>query len=134
MKNLFLIWMLNIILTNCTYASTPLWTFTPLTPTTISIRPLEVKFIDYLITNQSSITHTLSIQEYAFPVVTSGEFNCGSLFTLQPNQSCILSFYIHGLPVDSSYRGGPVLCESGSQDLCYRPSEQDILTVIYKRI
>jgi len=134
MKKFFLIWIFNVILTNNLYASTPLWIFTPLTPTTISIDAFEIKFIDYLITNKSSITHNISIQPFPFKVIDAGPFSCGEEFTLEPNKSCVLSFIVRGQFLKNSFRGGPVLCETGIPELCYKPSQKDILTVIFAGI
>lgn len=131
MKKCILIWLLNIMCINCTFASTPLWTFQPLTPTTVSITPYSIVNVDYLVTNQSSETHTIAIQPFPFEITKVDPLSCGSVFTLEPNKSCILNVLIKGFLVSDSFRGGPVLCEDGTQVLCYIPSKENILTVIF---
>lgn len=131
MKKHILLTILILSLTNGVLAATPVWTFTPLSPTTISIDPFQIKNIDYLITNQSSISHTIAIQPYPFEITNLGPFSCGEVFTLLPNKSCILSVLIKGFAVTDSFKGGPILCEVGSKFLCYTPDADDVLTVIF---
>jgi len=49
-------------MTGLSEASSPLWTFTPLTATTVSVAPSETATIAYRITNQSPKTHTLTMR------------------------------------------------------------------------
>ncbi|MFN7097630.1 MAG: hypothetical protein ACK4PR_08760, partial [Gammaproteobacteria bacterium] len=53
---LFIITLLVVI---PSYAGTPLWTFTPLTATTISVPANGTATVQYQVTNQSSKSHTL---------------------------------------------------------------------------
>lgn len=131
MKKTSIFLVLNYIFTTYIFASTPLWTFTPLTPTTVSITSSTSVYVDYLITNHASITHNISLQPFPFSVRNSDPFDCGKVFTLEPNQSCILSIFVDGAAIDKNFQFGPMLCEVGSQELCYIPSPQDILTVIF---
>lgn len=128
------IWLLCLVLffTKNIFASTPLWTFKPLSPTTITILPFQIKYIDYLITNESFTTHTLSIQPYPFEITKLEPLSCGETFTLNPNESCILNVLIKGFSIVDSFTGGPILCEAESELMCYTPSQKDILTVIFR--
>lgn len=131
MKKIAIFLVLNYIFTNYTFASTPLWTFTPLTPTSVSVTSSTSVYVDYLITNHGSITHNIALQPFPFSVRTINPFDCGKVFTLEPNQSCILSIFVDGAEIGKNFQFGPVLCEVGSQDLCYIPSPKDVLTVIF---
>ncbi len=131
MKKYILLWLLNLFLVNNILASTPLWTFTPLTPTSVYVTPNTITDVRYLITNQSSETHTIALQPFPFRVTSILPNSCGEVFTLGPNESCILAIFIAGLELSASYIGGPTICESSGILLCYTPSEADVLTVIF---
>lgn len=45
------------------FAGTPLWTFEPLTATTVAVPANAGAIVQYRVTNQSTRTHTLAVQQ-----------------------------------------------------------------------
>lgn len=110
-------------------AGSPLWTFTPLTATTVSVLPSQSSTVQYQITNQSQKTHTLQMSpiQGITQVTTAG--NCSSPFTLAYKQSCTLTLQVNGNLLQGNVNGGPDVCESTSRLQCYRPSQADVLNI-----
>ena len=104
-------------------AGNPLWTFSPLTPTTVSVPTGSTATIEYKVTNQSRKTHTLRMK----PIV--GVIPSGCTTSLGYHQSCTLSLSINGSALKGNIVGGPVLCEQGNPNQCYRPSRGDQLHI-----
>lgn len=112
------------------YAGAPLWTFAPLTATTVSVSADETATVQYQVTNQSSKAHTLSMTSITgVSQITTGTGVCGNPFTLSSHGSCALSLQIDGSQVTSGNTNGPVVCEQGSTLQCYRPSPSDALNI-----
>lgn len=110
------------------YAGVPVWTFTPLTPTTISVSANGTATVQYQITNQSNNAHTLAMSPTkGISQTTTGPGVCRSPFTLAAHASCVLSLQIHGNQVPSGDTNGPIVCESSHQ--CYRPSAANTLKI-----
>lgn len=110
-----------IFLTSAAYAGTPLWTFTPLTPTTFTITANDTVTVQYTVTNQSRRTHTLVLtpQIGVTQVTTAG--NCPNPFVLGFQQSCTLTLSIDGSAIRRNITTGPVVCERGNPLQCYQP-------------
>lgn len=126
---------LSFICANNIFATTPVWTFEPLTPTNITINRSENKTISYRVTNNSRVTHNLVRQASPnIQTVTAGPGTCQSVFRLAYNESCILQLLVVGFGIQQNIKGGPIVCEADSQTMCYRPEEKDIITVIYTPI
>ncbi len=112
---------------NFAHAGIPVWTFTPLTVTNVVVPTNGSSIIQYRITNQATRTHTLKMK----PVVgasqdSSGVEYCAPLFTLAPQQSCILSINVDGSKLPAGgVRGGPIVCNQGNPNQCYRPGRPD---------
>lgn len=110
------------------YAGAPVWTFAPLTATRISIPADDTATVQYSVTNQSNIIHTLSLQPVAgITQVTTGAGICGNPFILRGKTSCVLSLQVNGSQLIYPIHGGPIVCEQGSNLQCYSPSSNDIL-------
>ena len=111
------------------HAGTPLWTFTPLTPTSLTVATNQTATVQYKVTNQSKITHTLLMR--AIPGVTqeTASGNCPSPFVLGYKQSCTLSLSINGSELIENIDDGPIVCPKGNINQCYRPGSKDILRV-----
>jgi hypothetical protein len=125
-KNSFLMFFFTI--TTLSYAATPLWTFTPLTATTVSVPSNETATIQYTITNQSSRVHTLSLQPISgVTQLTVGLGVCGNPFILIGKASCTLSLQVTGSQLTAPINDGPIVCEQGSTQQCYRPAAGNIL-------
>jgi len=111
------------------HAGSPLWTFTPMTSTNISLSTNSSATVQYVITNQSAKTHTLEMREIpGVTQVTTGTGVCPDPFTLAGHSSCVLSLQIDGSQVQTGTTNGPVLCDQGNLLQCYKPSASAVLT------
>lgn len=112
------------------FAGTPLWTFDPLTATTIAVPANSVAMVQYRVINQSSKPHTLTMQPIqGITQITTGLNLCGNPFVLRGKNSCILSLQINGSQLNGSITDGPVVCQQGNLNQCYRPSSVNILRI-----
>lgn len=112
------------------YAGSPVWTFTPLTATTLSVPSNDTATVQYTVTNQSSRVHTLSMQSIqGIAQTTTGLGICGNPFILTGKASCTLSLQVNGSQLTSPINDGPIVCEQGSSQQCYRPASSDILHI-----
>ena len=131
--NSFIIRLFSSIVALCLFhaveAGRPLWTFTPLTATTLSIPSNATATVQYQITNQSNRAHTLAMNPITGVTQNTGSGYCGNLFTLGYLQSCVLNLAIDGNTLPSSFYGGPVVCQQGSGLQCYQPNASDALNV-----
>ncbi|HFE6145813.1 TPA: DUF1566 domain-containing protein [Legionella pneumophila] len=122
------LWLGFMITTAC--AGTPLWTFEPLMPTTITVPANGTAMVQYRVTNQSSRPHTLAMQPIrGVTQITAGLNVCGNPFVLRGKNSCILSLQINGSQLSSPITDGPVVCQQGNLNQCYRPSSANILRI-----
>ena len=127
-NNTLLVLLLTI--TTLSYAGSPVWTFTPLTATTISVPANDTATVQYTVTNQSSRVHTLSMQSIqGITQITTGLGICGNPFVLTGKASCTLSLQVNGSQLSSPINDGPIVCEQGSTLQCYRPAVANILHI-----
>lgn len=111
-------------------AGSPVWIFTPLTATTISVQNNDTASVQYQVTNQSTRRHTLVMNGITgVTQLTSGVGVCANPFTLSGHSSCTLSLQIDGRQITAGNTDGPVVCEQGNPLQCYRPSSADTLSV-----
>ena len=111
-------------------AGSPLWTFTPLTATTLSVPSNDTATVQYTVTNQSSRIHTLSMQPIqGITQLTTGLGVCGNPFILTGKASCTLSLQVNGSQLTQPISDGPIVCESGSTLQCYRPAFANMLAI-----
>lgn len=121
---------LLFIITTASFAGAPLWTFTPLTETTISVSSSVTTTIQYTVTNQSNKVHTLRMQPLqGVTQTTTGLGVCGNPFTLPAKASCTLSLQVNGSQLITPINDGPVVCEHNSTLQCYRPAAANILHI-----
>ncbi len=112
------------------YAGSPVWTFTPSTPTTLAVPSNDTRTVNYTVTNQSSRVHTLSMQSIqGITQITTGLRVCGNPFVLTGKTSCTLSLQVNGSQLTAPINDGPNVCEQGSSLLCYRPAPSDMLHI-----
>ena len=112
------------------FAGTPLWTFEPLTATTIAVPANGTAMVQYRVTNQSSRPHSLSMQPIGgITQMTTGLNVCGNPFVLRGKNSCTLSLQINGGQLNASITDGPVVCQQGNPNQCYRPGSANILRI-----
>ena len=110
----------------------PMWTFTPLTPTTLSVPSNGTAVVQYTVTNPltSKRIHTLAMQPiHGITQLTTGLGICGNPFVLTPGASCTLSLQVNGSELIESINDGPVVAEQGSSLQPYRPAASDILHI-----
>lgn len=112
------------------FAGIPLWTFDPLTDTTITVPANGTVMVQYRVTNQSSKPHTLTMQPIqGITQMTTGLNVCGNPFVLRGKNSCILSLQINGSQLRNPVTNGPVVCQQGNPNQCYRPSSTNVLDI-----
>lgn len=131
-KNFFRLWIIPLIVgwASVAKAGLPLWTFTPLTATTLSVPLDSTAIVQYQVTNQSNRTHTLSMQAIpAITQLTAGLGTCGNPFVLAGKASCVLSLQVNGSALTQPISDGPIVCHQGSSFQCYRPSSANILHI-----
>lgn len=128
-KNKVMVGLL-LLVTTISYASAPLWTFTPLTATTIAVPANDTATVQYTVTNQSNKVHTLAMQSMqGVTQATTGLGICGNPFILPAKASCTLSLQVSGSQLTSPINDGPLVCEQHSQLQCYRPAATNILHI-----
>ncbi|KTD14702.1 transmembrane protein [Legionella hackeliae] len=112
------------------FAGAPLWTFEPLTDTKIKVPANGTAIVQYRVTNQSRKTHTLTMQPMrGIRQITSGLNVCRNPFILRSKNSCILSLQINGSQLKRPITDGPVVCQQGNLNQCYRPSAANTLDI-----
>lgn len=111
------------------HAGAPLWTFTPLTSTTVTVTANDTAILKYQVTNQSRKTHTLAMKAISgvTQIITPG--NCPTSFVLGYQQSCTLTLSINGSALNGNINGGPVVCNQGNPNQCYQPSAANSLRI-----
>lgn len=111
-----------------TAGGSPLWTFTALTPTTLTVPVDSTATVRYRVTNQSNRTHVVAPR--AIPGVTqvTGAGLCAQPIPLPPNGSCMLELLVTGAGLPpNGVSGGPVLCSVSNPNQCYQPSASSVL-------
>ncbi len=119
----------SLLLINMIQAGTPVWTFTPLTATTLVVSQNGTAMVQYQVTNQSLKPHTLVMRPIpGITQITTGAGICGNAFTLPgKGSSCILSLMINGSQITRPISDGPSVCDQGNSNMCYRPSAVNVL-------
>jgi hypothetical protein len=115
-------------------AANPLWTFTPLTATALSVPSNRSGIVQYRITNQSRQSHALLMLPITGITQTTTAGNCPNPFTLSYKQSCVLCLEINGSQLQKNILGGPMVCQrnadgSSNPMQCYQPSPSDNLNI-----
>jgi hypothetical protein len=113
------------------HAGIPVWTFTPLTATSISVPANSTATIQYQVTNQSAKSHSLVMKPITGITQTiTGAGICSNPFTLAfKGSSCTLSLQVNGSQLTHSITDGPIVCEQGSTLQCYKPSPSNVLNI-----
>ena len=113
------------------HAGSPVWTFTPLTATSVSVPANGTATIQYQVTNQSAKSHSLLMTPITgITQTTTGAGICSNPFTLpSKGSSCTLSLQVNGSQLTHSVTDGPIVCEQGSTLQCYKPSPSNVLNI-----
>ena len=128
--NRILAFLCSVFMMTTVFAGTPLWTFEPLTATTMAVPANGTALVQYRVTNQSSKPHTLTMQPIrGITQITTGLNICGNPFVLRGKNSCVLSLQINGSQLNGPVTDGPVVCQQGNLNQCYRPSSTNILRI-----
>ena len=102
--------------------ATPVWTFTPLTATEVVVPPEGSATIQYVVTNQSRVTHTLEMTYIPGVTHVTGPGFCSNPFVLHQGESCTLNLLVDEPSLSAPVTSGPIVCQQGSKLMCYRPS------------
>ncbi|VEG90416.1 DUF1566 domain-containing protein [Legionella spiritensis] len=123
--------MVSFLLLTSVQAGAPLWTFTPLTATSMILPLNGTATVNYRVTNQSARPHTLVVKPVqGITQITNGAGLCGNPFVLPSRgASCILSLQINASQLTDNITGGPMVCQQGSTLQCYQPGANDILDI-----
>lgn len=127
-KVLIAIW--SSVAITLAYAGTPLWTFTPLTATSLVVPATGTASVKYTLTNQSRKTHTLMMRSIPGITQVTTPGNCPNPIVLEYHQSCILNLTIAGSALQGSVSGGPVVCQVSSFSQCNQPSAANSLQIV----
>lgn len=123
--------LLSLVMMVTIQASTPVWTFTPLTATTLNVPANSSDIVQYQVTNQSTKPHTLTMRPIqGITQITTGPGICGSAFALPgKGSSCILSLQVIGSQIKAPITDGPTVCQQGNNNQCYKPNQTNRLRV-----
>lgn len=115
------------------FAASPLWTFRPLTATTVAVPPDTTITVQYEVTNQSNRAKNLVIQQTTGLTQSS---TCTLAPKGRPGSSCALTLIIDGsnLP-EGGIQNGPRLCQANSdgsanENQCYHPAPTNVLHAV----
>lgn len=106
------------------------------TPTSITVPANRQAIVQYQVTNNTSITRTLTMVPIPnVTQLTNDNSQCSNPFTLAKNQSCNLTLLINGLQQTTNYSGGPVVCKTKNNSntpdrfLCSQPESNMVLSI-----
>ncbi|CAM2820104.1 InlB B-repeat-containing protein [Legionella worsleiensis] len=97
-------------------AGIPVWTFSPLTATDLTVSRGSTEQVVYTVHNQSTSSKRLFMKN--IPGITQTQ-PC----QLPAKGTCTLTLIINGSALQGDVLGGPILCQQGNSLMCYRPSE-----------
>jgi 6-phosphogluconolactonase (cycloisomerase 2 family) len=135
---LFLTTSALLLSSSLLYAAEPKFSIVPTSGFTSLLLPDNfTETVTYQVTNNTSITRTLTMTPITGISQTTGTGLCGNPFTLAPQQSCTLSLVIHGSQIPASgIKGGPVICKTKSAGdtspdplLCSQPTQANLLAI-----
>ena len=131
-----IIFLLTLYVISGHAATQPKFSIKATTATAITIPANRHGYIQYTVTNHTTITRTLTMKPIPHVIQRTGEDEqCGNPFTLAQNQSCTLTLYIDGASLKSKYVGGPIICKtqknSNTPDpfLCSQPESDMTLSI-----
>jgi hypothetical protein len=132
-KNLWIARAILSVAASCqllsAHAGIPLWSFTPLTPTTVAL-PIGVgATVQYTVTNNSRKSHILVMTPIAGITQVTDSGNCPNPFILGYLGSCTLTLQFSANTLTTNIYSGPQVCEQGSDLQCYQPSLADSLNI-----
>lgn len=111
------------------HAGAPLWTFTPLTDTTVTVSANNTATVLYKITNHSKKTHSLQMKAISGVTPITTPNHCPNPFVLGYQESCILYLSINGSALSQDILGGPIVCEQNNPNQCYQPAAENRLHI-----
>jgi DNA-binding beta-propeller fold protein YncE len=140
LKNSLVIFITGVLLlsVNSLYAGSARFSIVPISATTVFLLPNNfTETVSYQVTNQTSVTRTLTMVPMAGVSQTTANGGCPNPFTLAPQQSCTLNLAITANQVPASgISGGPVICKTNSATdlspdafVCSQPDAANALAV-----
>lgn len=140
--NLFTALLAGILISSTTmhgYAASAKAKFllTPTTETQYYLANEETATVQYTVLNQTKLTRTLTMVPIAeISQITTGSNVCANPFTLQPNESCLLTLAVGTSQFGAGIYGGPKVCKTygagnNSPDpfLCSQPEKAHQLAI-----
>ena len=107
----FFMVVVSLLMLSAVQASTPLWTFEPLTSTTVILPDDETALVQYKLTNQSNRLKTLEMKPIQGITQRTTEVgDCGIPIVLGGKAPCTLSLTITINQVPNPINSGPVVC------------------------
>lgn len=107
-------------------AAQPLWTYTPLSETRITVSPDGKAQVKYRITNNSKRTYNLSMMGNGMQGVTSSPATC----QLKAGESCEVTLEVDGSKLSPEDRvTGPTFCTDGNVNHCYQPAPENLMVI-----
>ena len=104
------------LITNILHAATqPKFTIIPTTATSLSMQSTDVATVQYVVTNKTKITRTLTMApiKNGITQITGGSGGCGNPFILANNQSCVLTIQISAALLPVGRTSNPVkICKT----------------------
>lgn len=135
-KYLFLIGFLIFNMAQAYASSETKFILVATTPTKIIVPANRHTYIQYKVTNNTTITRTLTIKPIPYIVQTTADSSqCANPFVLAPGQSCKLTLLVDGSRLTSAYAGGPVVCKTRDNTnipdpfLCSQPEPTMLLSL-----
>ncbi|MFC3908261.1 hypothetical protein ACFORL_04120 [Legionella dresdenensis] len=109
----------------------------PLTSTVINVPSNTTATVQYVVTNNTPVTRTLTMQTIqGISQQTAAPGTCQLPFTLSQGQSCTLSLLLDGSALPARVTGGPVVCKTQGPNnpnpdpfLCSQPQLPHILQI-----
>ena len=113
------------------HAGTPVWTFSAPSLASLMVSAGETATVQYTVTNQSSKPKNLILDPKTTPSGLSAS-SCQLAAQGQPGSTCTLTLTVDGGAISSKgIHKGPVLCEQGNANQCYRPSKGNELQIAF---
>lgn len=118
--------LLSASLPALVHAAQPLWTYTPLSETRITVSKDGKTQVKYRITNNSKKTYNLSMMGNGMQGVTSSPATC----QLKAGESCEVTLEVDGSKISPQEPvTGPTFCADGNVNHCYQPATKNLMVI-----
>ncbi|MBA2711415.1 MAG: DUF1566 domain-containing protein [Tatlockia sp.] len=119
-----------LMLSTLANAGEPLWEFTPLTPTKVTIFSHELVTVKYVVTWAYPSTREFTLVMTPIPGIISQKTPLADCSAFGLKQPCLLlDLTIIGSALTKNIEGGPSLCQRGNPNQCYQPDSNNVLKI-----